>query len=131
MSGGSQMENTLYDTHRRVVNLDKNLQGSVVNLNKTAAELATRSDTADQELRVVRGMLEENQMRLVKLQSRLDALTATLYRERGLSVPPGMGSARRPRSVSRAAVLSSFPIPGAEATRCPPSPRLRCPARRP
>lgn len=92
MSGGSQMENTLYDTHRRVVSLDKNLQGSVANLNKTAAELATRSDTADQELRVVRGMLEENQMRLAKLQSRLDALTATLYRERGLSVPLGMGS---------------------------------------
>ena len=39
----------------------------------------------------MRGMLEENQMRLAKLQSRLDALTATLYRERGLSVPLGMG----------------------------------------
>ncbi|NIA14115.1 MAG: tetratricopeptide repeat protein [Nitrospiraceae bacterium] len=92
MGGGSQMENTVYDTHRRVVSLDSSLQGSVTNLNKTAAELAARSDSTDQELRVVRGMLEENQMRLAKLQSRLDALTSTLYRERGLSVPVGMGS---------------------------------------
>ena len=29
------MENTVYDTHRRVVSLDSSLQGSVTNLNKT------------------------------------------------------------------------------------------------
>jgi len=97
MSGGGQMENTVYDTHRRVVNLDKNLGGSVTKLNQTAAELSARVDASDQQVRALQGLIEESQYRVASVERKLDALTSTLYRHFQLTQPgdaaPSFGGA--------------------------------------
>ncbi len=88
MGGGSQLQNTVYDTHRRVVTLDKSVQTSVTNLNQTNAELSARVDNTDQQLRSVQSLLEENQVRLTQLHKRFDDLANVLYREKGVTPPP-------------------------------------------
>ena len=94
--GGNQFENTVYDTYRRVANLDKNLQSSVTQLNETTATLLTRVDESDQQLRNVQGVLEENQAKLVSLEKKLDSLTNIIYREQGRSLLPGAPPAGMP-----------------------------------
>lgn len=88
MGGGSQLQNTVYDTHRRVVTLDKSVQTSVTSLNQTTAELSARVDNTDQQMRSVQSLLEENQVRLTQLQKRFDDLANVLYREKGVTPPP-------------------------------------------
>ena len=87
MGGGGQLENTVYDTHRRVVGLEKNLGGSVTKLNQTAAELSASVDASDQQVRTLQGLIEENQYRVAAVERKLDALTATLYRHFKLTQP--------------------------------------------
>jgi len=94
--GGNQFQNTVYDTYRRVANLDKNLQSSVTQLNETTATLLTRVDESDQLLRNVQGVLEENQARLISLERKLDSLTNIIYREQGRTLLPGSPSAVMP-----------------------------------
>lgn len=92
MGGGSQLQNTVYDTHRRVANLDKNLESSITRLNETSAELVARVEASDQQVRTLQSTLEENQMRLTQLQQKLDTLTNRLYSERGLTLPSSPGA---------------------------------------
>ena len=87
MGGGGQLENTVYDTHRRVVGLEKNLGGSVTKLNQTAAELSAGVDASDQQVRTLQGLIEESQYRVAAVERKLDALTATLYRYFKLTQP--------------------------------------------
>ena len=88
-TGGNQLQNTVYSTHRHVANLEQNLQGSVQQLNQTAAGLLARVDANDQALRSVAGSLEENRAKLDTLEQRLDALIRTYSRQqqRGLNAP--------------------------------------------
>ena len=86
-TGGSQLENTVYDSHRRIVRLDQGLADSVNKLNVTTPELIARVSESDQQARTLRSMLEENQFKIEALQRSLDGLTVTLYRELNLSPP--------------------------------------------
>lgn len=84
--GGNQVQNAVYDTHRRVANLEKNMQGSVQQLNETAAGLLARVDANDQALRGVAGALEENRAKLDIFEKKLDALIRT-YRQQRAPLP--------------------------------------------
>jgi len=92
-TSGSQVENVAFRTHQHVLNLEKNLQGSVQQLNETAAGLLARVDANDQALRAVAGRLEENQAKLVALEQRVDALIRTYYRQQQRAPLPAPGSA--------------------------------------
>jgi len=74
-----------------VANLEQNLQGSVQQLNQTAAGLLARVDANDQALRAVAGKLEENRAKLDTLEQRLDALIRTYSRQQQRALP-GPGS---------------------------------------
>lgn len=80
-TGGRTVENVAFRTHQHVLNLEKNLQGSVQQLNETAAGLLARVDANDQALRAVAGRLEENQAKLDTLEQRVDALIRTYYQQ--------------------------------------------------
>lgn len=132
MGGGSQLQNTVYDTHRRVANLDKNLESSITRLNETSAELVTRVEASDQQVRTLQSTLEENQMRLTQLQDKLDALVRRLYAERGLTLPssPGVPTDVTVKPGEEPTVIpppasntpkATTPAPGAEALP-PPQP---------
>lgn len=88
-SGGGQLENTVYDTHRRVVKLEQDLGGSVEKLNETAADLTARVDQNDQQTRTLQSTIEENQVKLDALQRTLENLSSTLYRSLNLTAPSG------------------------------------------
>jgi tol-pal system protein YbgF len=82
-TGGSQFQNTVYDTHRRVVKLEQDLGGSVTKLNETAAELTARVDQSDQATRRLQTLIEENQAQLQTIQRQLSDLMNKLYRQGG------------------------------------------------
>lgn len=96
--GGNQFQNTVYDTYRRVSNLDKNLQSSVTQLNETTATLLARVDESDQQLQNVQGVIEENQAKLASIEKKLDSLTNIIYREQGRTLLPGAPSASVPQA---------------------------------
>jgi tol-pal system protein YbgF len=91
-AGGSssQLENAVYQTHRMVQDLDRDLSTSLEQLNNITAELVTRIDTSDNETRKLISVAEENQYKLDTLQRTLDQLTATLYKHLNLSPPTTM-----------------------------------------
>ncbi len=84
---GDQMQTTVYDTHKRMVKLDKELETSVGRLNETTATLLARVDESDQQTRMLRGLIEENQQKLDTLNKELRDMRTTLYRHWGLTVP--------------------------------------------
>ncbi|MCK5863010.1 MAG: tetratricopeptide repeat protein [Candidatus Hydrogenedentes bacterium] len=84
--GGGQMQTTVHDTHRRMVKLDKELGESVGRLNETTATLLARVDESDQQTRMLRGLLEENQQQLNTLSREMREMRTTLYRHWGLTV---------------------------------------------
>lgn len=81
--GSGQVQNTVYQTHRMV----QNLESSVANLTQTTAEISSRMDASDLEMRRLVSIAEENQRKLDGLQGTLDQLTATLYQQMNLSPP--------------------------------------------
>jgi tol-pal system protein YbgF len=87
--GGSQLESTVYDTHRRMVKLDNNLESSVTRLNETTAELIARVNQSDQETRQLQSMTEENQRKIEALSSVVEEMRLTLYRHFNLTPPSG------------------------------------------
>lgn len=88
-TGGNQVESAVYQTARHVENLERSLQGSVQQLNQTAAGLLARVDANEQALRSVSGQLEENRAKLDSLEKRLDSLIRTYQRQpqRTLTAP--------------------------------------------
>jgi len=94
-TGGNQMQTTVYDTHRRMVKLDRELEDSVGRLNETTATLLARVDESDQQTRMLRGLIEENQQKLDALTREVRDMRATLYRHWGLTAPAtGDGAVR-------------------------------------
>lgn len=88
-AGGStdQLQSTVYATHRLVQDLSQNISGTVTRLSDTTAELVTRLDTSDRQLRELVSVAQENQRKLEQLQLSLDTLTQTIYRQYNLSPP--------------------------------------------
>lgn len=84
-SGGDQMANTVYATHRIVRNLEQTLGSEVSKLNETALQLESRVAQSEQTSLRLQSMVEENQVKLNALQTDLGRLTDTLYRQMGLS----------------------------------------------
>lgn len=115
-TGGSQMQTTVYDMHRRMVKLDRELETSVSRLNETTATLLARVDESDQQTRTLRGLIEENQVKLDNLSRELNDMKTTLYRHWNLTTaPPGQLA---PRDVATGAVtiegaptLTPTPVP--------------------
>jgi tol-pal system protein YbgF len=88
-TGGSQLETTVYDTHRRIVKLDRSLEESVNQLNQTTAELVARVNESDAQTRTMRTVSEENQVKLDQLARELSELKTTLYRQFNVTAPSG------------------------------------------
>jgi tol-pal system protein YbgF len=88
-AGGStsQLESAVYQTHRIVQDLDRNLSGSVTRLSETTAELLARIQSTENETRRLLSVAEENQRRLDSIQQNLEQLTKVLYRQFNLSPP--------------------------------------------
>lgn len=81
----SQVETLLYDTHRKVTNLNDNLDGAIKKLNETTTQLVSRVDETEVQTRQLRSMMEENQVKLDVLEKQLGELTSTIYRQFNLT----------------------------------------------
>ncbi len=115
-TGGSQMQTTVYDTNRRMVKLDRELESSVARLNETTATLLARVDESDQQTRTLRGMIEENQVKLDNLSRDLNSMKTTLYRHWNLTTaapgaPPPRDVAAGAVTIEGAPTLSPTPPP--------------------
>lgn len=114
-TGGSQIESSIYDTHRMVKGLDTNLQPSIERLNQTAAGLDARVTSTDEQTRRLQGLVEENQVRLDDLQRKLDEVRQMVARATGSSVSP----APPPPAVSGSGPQEEFSMRG--GTTAPPA----------
>lgn len=90
MTAGGQSKDqttaTIFDTHRRVVKLDTNLDGAITKLNETTAELIARVNANDQEIRRLGSLVEENQYKLTNIEQMLGELRETVYRQWNISL---------------------------------------------
>jgi tol-pal system protein YbgF len=137
MGGGKDLA---YDTHNRVVNLDKNLSGTVDKLNQNTAELISRLDATDQQLKSLQTQVEDNSARSGQVEKKLDSLIASLRRFGSGATPPppapsgqggeitppsGEPQIRQPSSVEPAPVQ---PPPNAPNGAMPPAASLPPPS---
>ena len=129
-TGGSQLESSIYDTHRMVKSLDTNLQPSVQKLNETAANLDARVTATDEQTRRLQAMLEESQVRLDEVQRKLDELNRMVAKSLGFSMsqstttaPPVTGGTTTTPSVPTEGVIMGAPtvtpVPPATAETTP------------
>jgi tol-pal system protein YbgF len=102
---GSQIQATIVDTHKRVVQMDRSLEESITKLNQTTAELNARVDRGDEQMRLVGSLSEENQHRLEALERRLAQFQEAAYRQWGLTPPGTAGAARVPATSTPAVVI--------------------------
>ncbi len=86
-TGGSQLENTVYRNNEMLRNMQRDLNSSVDGLNDTVANLESRLDENEGQMRTLRGLSEENQHQLETLQQRLEEYTTAMYRH--LDLTPG------------------------------------------
>ena len=84
-AASNQVETLLYDTHRKVTNLNKNLDGAIKKLNQTTSELVGRVESSEEQTRRLRSMVEENQVKLDSVEQQLGELTATIYQQFNLT----------------------------------------------
>lgn len=89
-----QMNNTANATYRIVRDLQKDIGGSVTQLNETTAKLIARVDETDVQTRKLQSVVEENQVKLDAIKKRLDELANVLYRQFNLT-PPTTGTGPR------------------------------------
>src|SRR5690606_12076516 len=68
-----------------VDNLEGNLGQSVARLNETSAELSTRVQSSEQQTRELRGMIEENQVQLGRLEADVQNLTNIISQQYGIT----------------------------------------------
>ncbi len=79
--------NTIYDMHRKVSRIDKDLGGTVTHLNETAADLGVRVNESNAQAREMQSTVEENRQKLAQLESKLDTLTYNVYKALGITTP--------------------------------------------
>jgi len=84
-ANSKQVETLLYDTHRKVTNLNNNLDGAIKKLNQTTSDLVGRVDASEEQTQRLRSMVEENQVKLDTVERQLGELTATIYRQFNLT----------------------------------------------
>ena len=94
IGGNDPVRSTVYETHRLVQNLERELGGSVERLNETTADLLARIEASDRETRRLLSVAEENQVKLEQLQRSLDDLTDTIYKQFNLTPPVRPGQRR-------------------------------------
>jgi tol-pal system protein YbgF len=134
-TGGSQVENSIYDTQRVVRDLQINMQPTLQRLNQSTVELEARLNDADEQTRTLQGLMQENQVRLDEMQRKLDEVQRMVAGDRGISVPrqpppvreigtPGTGEhvIMRPPEPARPPV-TPIPEPVEEMDRPPLEPR--------
>ena len=88
--GGQQTETTIYDMHRRIVKLDKDLGDSITKLNETAASLNARVEGMDQQTRSLNTTIEDSNAKLNELAKEFNRFKTDYYRLNGLT--PGQSS---------------------------------------
>lgn len=110
-AASDQVETLLYDTHRKVTNLNDNLDGAIKQLNETTTQLVSRVDETEIQTRQLKSMMEENQVKLDVLEKQLGELTTTIYRQFNLTAGGRYNPAGQPPSDSVAIV----PPPGTGA----------------
>lgn len=89
-TGGNQTQTTIYDMHRRIVKLDKDLGDSITKLNETAASLNARVEGMDQQTRSLNTTMEDSNAKINELQKEFNRFKADYYRLNGLT--PGQTS---------------------------------------
>ena len=119
--GGGQTQTTIYDIHKRMVKLDKELGSSVTQLTESTATLNARIDAGDEQTRTLLGILEENRAKLDNLTRELDSMKNTLYRHWNLT--PG-SSPKMQRDIS----VSNVTIEGPAGSSAPAVPAPAAPA---
>jgi tol-pal system protein YbgF len=102
--------NTVYATHNSVKKLEKDLGGSIEQLNTTAVDLTTRVEESDRQSRELKSSLEVVELNVARVESKLDSLTATLYKY--LNLTPSTG----PDSMSPDMPKVDVETPGAAAS---------------
>lgn len=128
--GGNQTQTTIYDMHRRMVKLDRELDSSVSRLNESTATLIARTDQSDQQTRMLQGLLEENQAKLDALSRELASMKTTLYRHWNLTTSGA--PATPPRDVSTGTVtIEGAQAPAVAPVQTPAQPVAEVPAQTP
>ncbi|MBX3176821.1 MAG: tetratricopeptide repeat protein [Candidatus Hydrogenedentes bacterium] len=112
-AASKQVEALLYDTHQKVTNLSRSLDGTVKRLDETTTSLMERVNESENQTRQLRSMVEENQMKLDALQQQLGELTATVYRQFNLTTS-GSGYSPAAPAASGQSVVIQPPAPAAE-----------------
>ncbi len=136
-TGGSQTKTTIYDIHKRMVKLDKELGSSVTQLTESTATLNARIDANDEQSRTLLGMLEENRAKLDNLTRELESMKNTLYRHWNLT-PGSAPRTQKDVSVSNVTIegpaVPAAPVPPlptpvpVESTAVPAAPAAPVPA---
>ncbi len=88
--GGNQTQTTIYDMHRRIVKLDKDLGDSITKLNETSASLNARVEGMDQQTRSLNTTMEDSNAKINELAKDFNRFKADYYRLNGLT--PGQTS---------------------------------------
>jgi len=111
--GRNQMESTVYDTHRRVVKLDSSLGDTLTKLNETTAELIQRVNESDETSRRLVGLVEENQVKIDRLQKDMTDLKTAVFRQYNLTMPGSGASMSAPPSADTGVTI--LPPPSGDA----------------
>ncbi len=88
--GDNQTQTTIYDMHRRIVKLDKDLGDSITKLNETSASLNARVEGMDQQTRSLNTTIEDSNAKINDLAKEFNRFKADYYRLNGLT--PGQTS---------------------------------------
>ena len=90
-TGGSNdpVANTIYDMHRKVSRLEKELGGTVEHLNVTATDLGVRVNDTSTQSRELQGLVDENQQKLAQIEKKLDKMIVDIYPALGITLPSG------------------------------------------
>ena len=119
LGGGSETQETISDTHRRVTKLSSDLDATVVKLNDTTAQLNARVEQGDQEVRSLKTVTEENQVRLENIDRSLRELKDFVYRQYGATPstpgvdiipPPGRTPVTEPSTTVMTAPAVTEPV---------------------
>jgi tol-pal system protein YbgF len=81
------LANTVYDTYRKVDDLDDSLSDSINSLQSATERLSARLENANGEMAQLEALIAENQRSLAMLAQRVDALRRVMNAELGLSGP--------------------------------------------
>lgn len=94
--GGNQTQTTIYDMHRRIVKLDKDLGDSITKLNETSASLNARVEGMDQQTRSLNTTIEDSNAKINELAKEFGRFKTDYYRNTGMTPGPSSMSGNSP-----------------------------------